>query len=80
MLTVDKIRSMSERERSVVATTRRGLASMLVVACVLLSGCGQKGALIAARPAPALAAASSPDTLAIPGVSPADLPAPVPTR
>jgi hypothetical protein len=52
----------------------------LAIACVLVCGCGQKGALIAARPAPALAAASSPDTLPVPGVSPADLPAPVPQR
>jgi len=52
----------------------------LAIACVAVSGCGQKGVLIATRPAPALAAASSPDTLPIPGVSPADLPAPVPQR
>jgi hypothetical protein len=50
------------------------------MACLLAGGCGQKGALIPARSVPALAAASSPDTLAIPGVSPADLPAPVPQR
>ena len=71
---------MSERARSVEAATGRVMAATLAVACLLLSACGQKGALIAARPAPALAAASSPDTLAIPGVSPADLPAPVPQR
>ena len=69
---------MAERAPSVVATTGRVLAPALAVACLLLSACGQKGALIAARPA--LASASSPDALPIPGVSPADLPAPVPQR
>jgi len=77
---------MAERNPSVVATNRRSLMATLAVAVavavtvVAVSGCGQKGALIATRPASALAAASSPDTLPIPGVSPADLPAPVPQR
>lgn len=71
---------MAERAPSVVATTGRGLTATLAVACLLVSACGQKGALVAARPAPAQASASSPDTLSIPGVSPADLPAPVPQR
>jgi len=71
---------MAERNSSVVATNRRSLMATLAIACVAVSGCGQKGVLIATRPAPALAAASSPDTLPIPGVSPADLPAPVPQR
>ena len=71
---------MAEPDPSVVATNRRSLLATLAIACVVVWGCGQKGALIATRPAPALAAASSPDTLPIPGVSPADLPAPVPQR
>lgn len=64
---------------SVVAATVRGGAVAVAVAC-LLCACGQKGALVPARPLPVAAAASSPDTLPIPGVSPADLPAPVPQR
>jgi len=71
---------MAKRDSSVVATNRRSLMATLAIACVAVSGCGQNGVLIATRPAPALAAASSPDTLPIPGVSPADLPAPVPQR
>ncbi len=71
---------MAERAPSVVAATGRGLAPVFAVACLLIAACGQKGTLIAARPAPALASASSPGTLPIPGVSPADLPAPVPQR
>lgn len=71
---------MAERAPSVVAATGLGVAPALALACLLLAACGQKGALIAARPAPPLASASSPDTLPIPGVSPADLPAPVPQR
>ena len=71
---------MAERFASVVAVIGRRIAHALAVSCLLLSACGQKGALILARPAPVALAASSPDTLPIPGVSPADLPAPVPQR
>ena len=71
---------MVESASSVVAATARSVAAGLVAACALLSACGQKGALIAAQPLPASIAASSPDTLPIPGVSPAALPSPVPQR
>jgi hypothetical protein len=71
---------MAERAPSVVAATGRRVAAALAALCLLLSACGQKGALVPARPFPAVAAASAPDTLPIPGVSPADLPAPVPQR
>jgi hypothetical protein len=69
---------MSEGAPSVVATTGRGVAPALALACLLLASCGQKGVLMATHAAPAPPSASSPDTLPIPGVSPADLPAPVP--
>lgn len=71
---------MAERTSSVVAANWRRVAPALAAVCLLLSGCGQKGALVPARPLPVANAASSPDTLPIPGVSPADLPAPVPQR
>ena len=50
----------------------------MAIPALTLAACGQKGGLVPARPVAPVAAASSPDTLPIPGVSPADLPAPVP--
>ena len=71
---------MTEGASSVVAATGRCIAPAIAVVCLLFSGCGQKGALVPAPRLPVASAASSPDTLPIPGVSPADLPAPVPQR
>ncbi|MEP7139020.1 MAG: hypothetical protein ABI745_05300 [Caldimonas sp.] len=70
---------MAVSASSVVVATARG--AVAAAACAwLLCACGQKGGLVPAEPIPVAKAASSPDTLPIPGVSPADLPAPVPQR
>jgi len=53
MLTVDKIRRMTGRAGSVVATAARSIVAAAVL--LVLAACGQKGPLIAVKPASAVA-------------------------
>ncbi|MDQ6638191.1 MAG: lipoprotein [Pseudomonadota bacterium] len=59
---------MTRRAGSVVATAARALAPAAVL--VLLAACGQKGALIAVKPAPAAPPASAPTPAVVPEALP----------